>query len=292
MSRSGFTIIELLTVIAICAVLLALLLPAIQQVRERARILQCQNNIRNLGQACHVFHETYGYFPRNTIRPRGTTPVDGEPRGNLWNWHSGTYETWLREIVAFVEQPGVRVQDAVPIFGCPADPRGVGYRVPDYGFTWYVGVYSNPAALNNGVIIDDSNLDSKSTVSVLSVTDGTSNTIMIAERPPSADGQFGWWDSRCCTEDTISTIVGNRKPFSSGVNGGCPNPSYYGTGQYFDRCAFNRIWSCHRDAGNFCMTDGSVKRLAYHVAQEITGNSTVMEALSSRSGAEIINGDN
>lgn len=80
----------------------------------------------------HVeFHETYSDFPRNTIRPRGTTLVDGELPGNLWDWNTGIYETWNQEITPLIEQPRACVQDAIPIFGCPSDPR-----VPDCEFTW------------------------------------------------------------------------------------------------------------------------------------------------------------
>ncbi len=96
--RRGFTLIELLVVIAIIAVLIALLVPAVQQVRQAAINMECKNNLKNIGLACHSFHTTHKFFPRNTVRPRGTTPIDGEPQGNLSNWHSGTYESWLRQL--------------------------------------------------------------------------------------------------------------------------------------------------------------------------------------------------
>ena len=286
--RAGFTLIELLVVIAIIGILVALLLPAVHQVRERARNIECRNNIRNLGHAAHLFHETYGFFPRNTVRPRGITRVDGEPQGNLWHWDSGSYETWHREILGYIEKYNVRVQDAVPLFGCPADPRGTNYTVPEYGFTWYVGVYPNPGRFNEGVIVDDSDLPSKFTVSMRDVLDGTSQTLMIAERPPSADGQFGWWDSRCCTEDNLSPVVGNRNPFSSGSSGNCPNPAYYGPDRYENRCAFNRIWSYHRGGANFCLADGSVRMMSYDLARQQLGSTTILEALASRAGTESV----
>lgn len=285
-SHAGFTLIELLTVIAITGALVALLLPAIQQVREQARTTQCRNNLRNLGHAFQLFHDTHEIYPRNTIRPRGTTLVDNEPPGNLWNWHSGTYETWNREILVYIEQGQARVQDAVPLFGCPSDPRGISYTVPDYGFTWYVGVYPNPAKFNQGVIVDDADLKSKFTVSVRDIVDGTSQTLLLAERPPSTDGQFGWWDSRCCPEDNLSPIVGIRKPFSSGSSGRCPDPAYYGVDRYENRCAFNRIWSYHRGGANFCLADGSVRMLSYELAQQLSGPTTLLEALASRAGGE------
>jgi prepilin-type N-terminal cleavage/methylation domain-containing protein/prepilin-type processing-associated H-X9-DG protein len=289
--RAGFSLIELLTVIAICSVLAALLLPAVQAARERARMMQCRNNLHNLGLACLNFEETFGYLPRNTIRPRGTTPIRGEPAGNLWKWDSGTYETWTRQILPFIEQPQMRVQDPVPMLGCPSDPRGPTYHVPEYGFTWYVGVSSNPNTLNNGAIVDDSDLKTKFTISMRDITDGASNTILLTERPPSADGNYGWWDSRCCTEDTISPVRGTRYPFSSGKSGKCADPAFFEHGNYQDQCAFNVIWSCHQEGANFCMADGSVRMLSYQIADQHVGSTAVLEALASRAGGEPLPGD-
>lgn len=285
--RHGFTVIELLVVVAIIGILVGMLLPAVQQTRQAARNTECRNNMRQLGVACLNFHDTNQFFPRNTVRPRGTTAVNGEPPGNLWNWNSGTFESWHREIMPFIDQSEVRVQDAVRMLGCPFDPRGQTYTVPGYGFTWYVGVYSNPSNVNDGIIIDDSKLPGKTTVSISQVTDGTTHTIMIAERPPSADGQKGWWDSRCCIEDNISAARGDTKIYSSG-NGACPNPAIYHRGDVTNRCEFNSIFSCHRDGGNVCMGDGSVRTITYEAGNEVVGSSTLMEAMSSRSGSEIL----
>lgn len=168
----------------------------------------------------------------------------------------------------------------------PGRPRGATYSIPTYGFTWYVGVYPNPATPNAGVLVDDSKLKASFRVAVGAVTDGTSNTVLLAERPPPADGQWGWWDSACCVDDTISPIRGTRNIYSSSQYGNCPDPAVYKPGRVDDNCAFNAIWAFHPGGGNFGMADGSVRGISYAAGNRAVGGVTLLEVLATRAGGE------
>jgi prepilin-type N-terminal cleavage/methylation domain-containing protein len=165
--RRGFTLIELLVVIAIIAILIGLLLPAVQKVREAASRTQSQNNLKQLGLACHMYNDAYGSLPGHAqFLASAGTDVGG-----------------LVFLLPFIEQNdlfqaisanyGANVNVQVKTFIAPADGSEPSHSL--YG--WAGGNY----AMNHCVFAEPG-VTWNASRPIQSIADGTSITVLFAEK--------------------------------------------------------------------------------------------------------------
>jgi prepilin-type N-terminal cleavage/methylation domain-containing protein/prepilin-type processing-associated H-X9-DG protein len=282
--RVGFTLIELLVVIGIIGILIGLLLPAVQKVREAATRLECQNKLKQIGLALHAYHDTYKHLPP----PRGnhlTTQVFTEFRG------------WMCEILPFIEQNNLASQmytnpwyvgffatynTPVDAYICPADPRDL-HSVPagNGALTSYLGVTGSDNDVNiqfNGPTNGIFDIASKG-IRLTDITDGTSNTLMVGERPPANDLFEGWWGA-----SDYDCLLSTRQLYGDLFGApGCVLPGMFGPGSLKGPCRgdTNHFWSFHNGGANWVLGDGSVRFLPYSA-------SAMTIPLGSRNGGEVV----
>jgi prepilin-type N-terminal cleavage/methylation domain-containing protein/prepilin-type processing-associated H-X9-DG protein len=316
--RKAFTLIELLVVIAIIAVLLGLMLPAVMKVREAANRMSCQNNLKQLGLALHLYEGDNGKFPPGQVI--GPLPEAGVPQAVDHGWGPFILPYIEQEALAHeyrwdlantdrANQPVVITQ--LKVFQCSsAKPDRYFYGGPfaryggkaacgDYGPTWGVD-----AALVNLKLIDQPRdclypipgwpnsipdllvyrgvLVPNQMTRLSDITDGTSNTIMLAEDA----GRPQLWRAGSPISGQPDVLGGPWEAFFSGFVVRGSNPDGSSPGPCAINCTNNReVYSFHTGGANAVFADGSVHFLKAGM------NIQVLTDLVTRAGGEVVSGD-
>jgi prepilin-type N-terminal cleavage/methylation domain-containing protein/prepilin-type processing-associated H-X9-DG protein len=302
--RNAFTLIELLVVIAIIAVLVGLLLPAVQKVREAANRMKCQNNMKQIALAVHNYQSTYDKFPYAAL--------DYQPSEN-----AATYVTGFILILPFLEQDNVAKrwnpklprndsstevtlgysnsslqQRLIPTYTCPTmtPPTGplggaenraycsylFSSGTPDAQLFPYWAAYGLPAQpVYDGVIIPLNNpakvasTSNKTVTKITDVTDGTSNTFLAGETDFTPQG-------------VPSTSYGGV--WAYGYIGYCWGTTFVPFNKHDNTSTvYGAFRSQHTGGGNFALADGAVRFVATGI-DPVTYN-----AMATRSGGEAVN---
>ncbi len=295
-SRPAFTLIELLVVIAIIAVLIGLLLPAVQKVREAANRMSCTNNLKQIGLALHNYHGTHNRLPPGFIS--ATTEVNGEGLGPGWGWAA--------HLLPFVEQDNLHRQidftrdithpahaavrvTSLKVFRCPSDsPRSPTFNAVDeagtvlapVAFANYVGMggtfeVTGFPDTNTGVLLRNSRFR------FADITDGTSNTIVAIERESRRSPMTTWVGAVTnCVNPPLNPAFEEEGP---------PTLVLTNTGEAADgRVPNNRLGhvedasSRHSGVTVCLLGDGSVRVIANTISP------VAWESLGTREGGEVI----
>jgi prepilin-type N-terminal cleavage/methylation domain-containing protein/prepilin-type processing-associated H-X9-DG protein len=310
--RFAFTLVELLVVIAIIALLIGLLLPAIQAVRESANKTRCSNNLKQISLGIHKYYDDY----RQLLPAVGYNPPD-----NLVNLYPAVldigyahdpinkrYGSWHAHLLPYIDHDGLyrlmtnnnastlyfRDNPAVSLYDCPSNPDKSLKYAGTRPTTCYFAVRGvDSAKFPLGLDLNaDGMMFMRSQIKYEHVTDGLSNTILIGEHPASQNGgEWGRWYLSNVYDYTGARIHDVSWGIQSSISKYgtdsftgmvCPLPAVYRPPfQRPNLCNYDTFWSHHPGGAHFSLADGSVRFIRYSAA-------AIMPALATRAGGESV----
>ncbi len=283
----GFTLIEVLVIIAIVGILAALMLKAVAMAREAARRVACENNMRQIGLGLHLHHDVYSRLPPGTERERpsqaSSRPSQGYTAALLPFVEQAALEhlsslAYRSDSSPFSESHNRVIATPIPVFSCPSDGRmttsqqSVRYGLRVAG-TSYLGVSGIDGFDQRGGLFGSSQVRFKD------VTDGLSQTLLVGERPPSAGFDLGWWYAGVgLGSGELEHHLGVAQIAPSPYGDCSFGPYFPAMGRIDQECSANQFWSLHPSGVVFLRFDGSVDFMSYQTDEQ------TLQALATRSG--------